>query len=110
MKQPNAYQMFDQTRKQTMALKTPLRTKFHIHKIKNMHHTYNNPILCPSSNTVNIHSSLACLSELDYPATHFHGKIHSCYPPVCYIHLVPPYKYISTEYCFLFAFPNYGVV
>ena len=54
MKQPNAYKMVDQTTKQTMALKTPLCIKSHIHKIKNMHHTYNNPILRPSRNTVNI--------------------------------------------------------
>ena len=54
MKQPNAYKMVDQTTKQTMTLKTPLCIKTHIPKIKNMHHTYNNPILRPSSNTVNI--------------------------------------------------------
>ena len=47
MKQPNAYKMVDQTTKQAMTLKTPLWIKPHIHKIKNMHHTYNYPILCP---------------------------------------------------------------
>ena len=40
MKQPNAYKTFDQTTKQTMGLKTPLCIQSHIHKIKNMHHTY----------------------------------------------------------------------
>ena len=53
MKQPNVYKMVDQTTKQTIALKTPLCIKSHIQN-QNMHHTYNNPILRPSSNTVNI--------------------------------------------------------
>ena len=41
-------------------------------------------------NKVHFHSSAASLSVLDHPAPQFHGKIQSCYPPVCYIQLVPP--------------------
>ena len=96
MKQPNAYKMVDQTTKQTIAFKTPLCIKSHI-QIKNMHHTYNNPILCLSRlviqslyNKAHLHSSAASLSVLDHPAPQFHGKIQSCYPPVRYIQLVPP--------------------
>ena len=95
MKQPNAYNMVDQTTKQTMTLKTPLYIKSPIPKIKNMHHTYNNPILRPSNKTVNIQYGssshpAASLSELDHPAPQFHSKIQSYYPPFRYIQLVLP--------------------
>ena len=108
MKQPNAYQMIDQTTKQTMALKTPIWIKPHMHKIKkcithiiilfSIHQ-----VIQSIYNKVHLYSSAASLSELDHPAPQFHGKIRSCNPPVCYIQLVPPQKYISTEYCFLLA-------
>ena len=94
MKQPNAYKMVDQTTKQTMTLKTPLCIKSHIPKIKNMQHTYNNPILHPLTqsiyNKIHLPSFAASLSELDHPAPKLHGKIQSCYPPVRYNQLVPP--------------------
>ena len=63
LKQPDAYKTVDQTTKQTMALKTPLCIKSHIPKIKNMHHTYINPILRSSSNTVNIQQGSSSLLQ-----------------------------------------------
>ena len=88
MKQPNAYKMVDQTTKQTMALKTSLCIKSHIQKKSKTCTTHIiflfsvHQVTQSIHNKVHLHTSVACLSELDHPAPQFQGKIQSCYPPV----------------------------
>ena len=107
MKQHNAYKMVDQTTKQTMGLKTPLLINSHIHQIKKKCTTHIiilfsvHKVIQSIYNKVHLHSSAASISELDHPAPQLHGKIQSCYPPVCYIQMVLLSEYIPNEYCFL---------
>ena len=95
MKHPNAYKMVDQTTKQAMALKAPLciqnliytKTKTFITHILILFSAHQ--VIQSIYNKVHLHSSVASLSELGHPLPQFRGQIQRCYPPVCYIQLVP---------------------